>query len=44
MFSCECCENSKNTFFTEHLWWLLLVFDEVKPAIIDIRIMNLVGD
>ena len=24
MFSCEFCEISKNTFFTEHLWWLLL--------------------
>ena len=24
MLSCEFCEISKNTFFTEHLWWLLL--------------------
>ena len=24
MFSCEFCEISKNTFFTEHLLWLLL--------------------
>ena len=24
MFSCEICENFKNTFFTEHLQWLLL--------------------
>ena len=24
MFSCEFCEISKNMFFTEHLWWLLL--------------------
>ena len=24
VFSCEFCEFSKNTFFTEHLWWLLL--------------------
>ena len=23
MFSCEFCEISKCTFFTEHLWWLL---------------------
>ena len=23
-FSCEFCEISKNTFFTEHLWWLLV--------------------
>ena len=27
VFSCEFCEISKNTFFTEHLWWLLLVID-----------------
>ena len=24
VFSCEFCELFKNTFFTEHLWWLLL--------------------
>ena len=24
VFSCEFCEISKNTFFIEHLWWLLL--------------------
>ena len=24
VFSCEFCEIYKNTFFTEHLWWLLL--------------------
>ena len=24
VFSCEFCKISKNTFFTEHLWWLLL--------------------
>ena len=24
VLSCEFCEISKNTFFTEHLWWLLL--------------------
>ena len=24
VFSCLFCEISKNTFFTEHLWWLLL--------------------
>ena len=24
VFSCEFCEILKNTFFTEHLWWLLL--------------------
>ena len=25
MFSCGFCESFKNTFFTEHLWWLLLL-------------------
>ena len=24
VFSCEFCEIFKNTFFTEHLWWLFL--------------------
>ena len=24
VFSCEFCENFKNTFFTEYLWWQLL--------------------
>ena len=24
VFSCQFSENSKNTFFIEHLWWLLL--------------------
>ena len=24
-FSCEFCEISKNTFFTKHIWWLLLI-------------------
>ena len=24
LFSCEICEITKNTFFTEYLWWLLL--------------------
>ena len=27
VLSCESCEISKNTFFTEHLWWLLLWFE-----------------
>ena len=27
VFSCEFCKTSKNTFFTEHLWWLLLWTD-----------------
>ena len=26
VFSCEFCEISKNTFFTEHLWWLRLFY------------------
>ena len=25
VFSCEFCEIFKNTFFIEHLWWLLLL-------------------
>ena len=25
VFSCEFCEISKNSFFTEQLWWLLLL-------------------
>ena len=24
VFSCKFCKISKSTFFTEHLWWLLL--------------------
>ena len=31
VFSCEFCEISKNTFFIEHLWWLLLWFRETYP-------------
>ena len=27
MLSCEFCEISKNIFFTEHSWWLLLIGD-----------------
>ena len=26
VFSCEFCEISKDTFFTKHLWWLLLTY------------------
>ena len=29
LFSCEFCEISKNTFSTEHLWWLLLILFEL---------------
>ena len=32
VFSCEFCEIFKNTFFTEHLWWLLLMFAGVLDA------------
>ena len=30
MFSCEFCEVVKNTFFIEHLWWLLLQLSSEK--------------
>ena len=30
VFSCEFCEISKNTFFTEHLWWLLLDITKIN--------------
>ena len=30
VFSCEFCEISNNTFFTEHLRWLLLLLDEIQ--------------
>ena len=34
VFSCEFCEISKNTFFTEHLRWLLLDSDIfVHPSV-----------
>ena len=36
VFSCEFCETSKNTFFTEPLWWLLLSFPEkISPIYIN---------
>ena len=28
VFSCECCEISKNTFFTEHVWTTASVFKQ----------------
>ena len=34
VFSCEFCEISKNNFFIEHSWWLLLTLNlslQVKP-------------
>ena len=30
VFFCEFCEISKNTFFIEHLWWLLFVFVKLQ--------------
>ena len=30
VFSCEFYEISKNTFFIEHLWWLLLRINSLK--------------
>ena len=30
VFSCEFYEISQNTFLTEHLWWLLLLFKEYQ--------------
>ena len=32
VFSCEFCEISKNTFFTEHLRWLLLLLHFFKTS------------
>ena len=32
VYSCEFCEILKNIFFIEHLWWLLLNFDDVFPT------------
>ena len=30
VFSSEICKNFKNTFFTEHLWWLLPLPKQIK--------------
>ena len=30
VFSCECCERCKNTFFTEHVRQLLLLFERLE--------------
>ena len=30
VFSCEYCEIFMNTFFTEHLHWLLLMFQKIR--------------
>ena len=33
VFSCEFCEILKSTFFIEHLWWLLLMIDQLHCLI-----------
>ena len=33
VFSYEFCEISKDTFFTEQVWWLLLIKKEITPFI-----------
>ena len=33
VFCCEFCEISKNTFFTEHLRWLLLIMIPTSPGL-----------
>ena len=33
VFPCEFCEIFKNTFFTEHLRWLLLYHSEAYPGL-----------
>ena len=35
VFSCEFCEIFKNTFFTEHLRWLLLSFLDLNFSEVD---------
>ena len=35
VLSCEFCEIFKNTFCTEHLWWLLLIHAKLRIAIRD---------
>ena len=33
-FCCEICKISRNTFFTEHLWRLLLEMQEIKSSVL----------
>ena len=40
MFSCEFCEISKNAFFTEHLWWLLLTVGGSKEKRMHYRVAD----
>ena len=35
VFSYEFCEVFKNTFFIEHLWWLLLAFQSVEAIFVN---------
>ena len=37
MFSCEFCENFKNTFFTEHLWTTASVIRTAEYGILVIK-------
>ena len=34
VFSCEICKYFRNTFFIEHLWWLLLLDDKKQYSIL----------
>ena len=34
VFSCEFCEISKNTYFIEQLWWLLLLIVAISTVLI----------
>ena len=45
VFSCEFCEISKNTFFTEHLWWLLLKWVHIKLSrLYNFQVMHSSGE
>ena len=41
VFSCESCVISENTFFTEHLWWLLLKTSESNEHFIILEDFNI---
>ena len=43
VFSCEFCGIPKNTFFIEHIWWLLLPLLEMKNQINDFCHVYFVG-
>ena len=40
VFSCEFCGIFKNTFFTEHLWWLLLIIYEIIAKVLSFWFSN----